>query len=468
MLEWRKSQDDLAPNGYVDLTSVKMIALAEDSDAGASASTTPTGTATPAAAAAASGAADAPEDGAAAEDGGEGLTIDGKRHCFVIVDERGAEHSFCAERWTAAETHRTWLRWYAALASYGASARCAPPDGEEAPGATGGDAGEPGPGSPAPRSPAKAGAPAGARAPAAGAEGEAGAADGAQQQQPLADRLIVRVCVGSIRRPSPGVFGAGGGRRVYFELKTGSFSRTTRTVAVSGGADAPQACWNETFSLASSVRECAPLVLTAFEERSRALPSLSARAPPRLLGSTVVSWSHYAHEECVCFWALLRAAQADAAAAPCPLGEVKLTLQVLAPDSGAGQPQPAAARPAAQAGGPGGLGPKPPGAPAAFHHNNQRRRASEISMVDINAVASRGVGAYGGGAAAASPQRGTRAHPGGGEDEEADEDGGGGFCYGSDDRGAEGFMGSVRSIFSQCFGAGGAGGAHPGDRYQRV
>ena len=148
--------------------------------------------------------------------------------------------------------------------------------------------------------------------------------------------------------------------------------------------------------------------------------------------------------------------------------EVKLTLQVLAPDSGAGQPQPAAARPAAQAGGPGGLGPKPPGAPAAFHHNNQRRRASEISMVDINAVASRGVGAYGGGAAAASPQRGTRAHPGGGEDEEADEDGGGGFCYGSDDRGAEGFMGSVRSIFSQCFGAGGAGGAHPGDRYQRV
>ena len=88
VLEWRKSQDDLAPNGYVDMTSAKMIAMMMGGDSNHS------------------GGDDSNSDG---------MTIDGKRHCFMIVDERGAEHSFCAE------THRNWLQWFSVLANHHAS-----------------------------------------------------------------------------------------------------------------------------------------------------------------------------------------------------------------------------------------------------------------------------------------------------------------------------------------------------------
>ena len=102
-----------------------------------------------------------------------------------------------------------------------------------------------------------------------------------------ADRLILRVCVGGLRRLNKKLFETNASRRIFFELKTGSFSRTTKTIAVSNNkqssrptsfmsgnpaisnGDALGNTWNETFSLASSKRECAPLVISAFEDRAR-------------------------------------------------------------------------------------------------------------------------------------------------------------------------------------------------------
>lgn len=100
------------------------------------------------------------------------------------------------------------------------------------------------------------------------------------------DRLILRVCVGGLRRINDKIFETNASRRIYFELKTGSFSRTTKTIVISNSkpisksspfVKSPSASstgdfantWNETFNLASSKRDCAPLVISAFEDRSR-------------------------------------------------------------------------------------------------------------------------------------------------------------------------------------------------------
>lgn len=51
------------------------------------------------------------------------------------------------------------------------------------------------------------------------------------------------------------------------------------------------------------------------------------KAPPKLLGSTVVSWGHYAHEEFISFWAMVKSSVSGNDHEP--LGEIKLSLQIL-------------------------------------------------------------------------------------------------------------------------------------------
>ena len=419
VLEWRKSQDDLAPNGYVDMTSAKMIAMMMGGDSNHS------------------GGDDSNSDG---------MTIDGKRHCFMIVDERGAEHSFCAE------THRNWLQWFSVLANHHASRGGESVDTRRTRSSGSSDSEELTAGaSPLSHSPAKGAATTPSHAAplsnpnGTGAEGDTSMHAHSHQ---AADRLILRVCVGSIRRLSPSMFGGNHpSRRMYFELKTGSFSRTTKTIVVSGSSETSGTSsngWNETFNLASSTRECAPLVLTAFEERNRTLTK--AKAPPKLLGSTVVSWSHFAHEECVCFWAMVRSKQEVAGTGSngtFPLGEVKLTLQVLSPDSGGPATrltQPTTTTPNESS----GSTLAQAGASGKFHHNNQRRRASEISMVDVARAMN---GSPKAGTSGSTKKAGPTDERGDGDD---DEDGG--FCYGSDGRDGRGLVGTVRMLFSQCFG----------------
>lgn len=69
VLEWRKSQLDSTPNGYVDLTEVKLISTGDESG------------------------------------NAMGLTIDGKYNCFTIIDNANVEHIFCTE------TIRSFERW---------------------------------------------------------------------------------------------------------------------------------------------------------------------------------------------------------------------------------------------------------------------------------------------------------------------------------------------------------------------
>ena len=73
VLEWRKLQDDAAPNGYVDITAAKVVDIGDNED---------------------------------------GLVVDGKTHCFLVVDSTSVEHFFCAE------TTRAFALWLPVLRRY--------------------------------------------------------------------------------------------------------------------------------------------------------------------------------------------------------------------------------------------------------------------------------------------------------------------------------------------------------------
>lgn len=75
-MEWRKLQQDSTPNGYVDLTEVKLISTVDT-------------------------------DGS-----GGGITVDGKHNCFMIIDNNNVEHIFCTE------TVKNFEKWLPYLELY--------------------------------------------------------------------------------------------------------------------------------------------------------------------------------------------------------------------------------------------------------------------------------------------------------------------------------------------------------------
>lgn len=443
MLEWRKSYEDAAPNGYVDMTEAKVV------DIGA---------------------------------GEDGLLVDGKTHCFLVIDSAGAEHIFCAE------TTRALGAWLPELARYvradprtvlggdddvalhiDTNGGDAPERATEALSATAAAANGNGHGvdgdmqASSQVSPASAASPARsdgvATTTAAGAAPPASvAATAVGETWPSStggtashDRLILRVCIGSLRRLNAEVFPPNGSsRRIYFELRTGPFSRTTKTLPVSNHQHmaAGENSWNETMCLASCVRVCAPLVLSAFEDRSRGtLKSLTipAKAPPRLLGSAVISWSHYAYEECVSFHVVLRGAPEQA------LCEVRITLQILSPNPPADEPTDRMERSQHQQShhrGSPSPSSSPPVAPSAgspssrriLVDNNIKRRASEISLTTLSM---NGRGGYNN-----NPRRLHSLDSG----VDVSEQGYGYESDGSNGAGRGGVRGALQALFAPCFG----------------
>ena len=376
VLEWRKSQEDAAPNGYVDMTAAKVVDIGDNED---------------------------------------GMVVDGKTHCFLVIDSGGVEHIFCAE------TTRAFALWLPELTRYlrvGAQPSVAH-GSDDAPTNSDSAAAE------ALEKSSEAPAAVTARVDVvtdtdvelrgsqqSSLQPSPSTVAGASTREEVAtvpvmtnttnasevgtsgaskahDRLILRVCVGGIRRLNSEIFPMNGSsRRIYFELRTGSFSRTTKTVHVSNHHHPAPAdnAWNETLSLASCAKVSAPLVLTAFEDRCRgALKSLSTKAPPRLLGSAVISWSHYAQEEVVSFHVVLRGASEHA------LGEVRLNLQILSPypppeSSGAHHHHHSQQRGAQSPSSPSAtvLTAPRPTTRAKILDNNSKRRASEISLATMN------------------------------------------------------------------------------------